>query len=346
MVTAYGREEVLTEAEGAGIENVLIKPVSASMLFDSVVACSAAHRPRPPARDLPERGRHRLAALRARASCWSRTTRSTSRWRASCWETPGFVVDVADNGQIALDMLQQGSYDLVFMDMQMPVMDGVTATREMRKLERFANLPIVAMTANAMEQDRRKCMEAGMNDYVVKPIDPQDMWACCCDGFARGAPAPRPRRPDSRAQAGPPRPAGGIARGHRGPGHEAGPEPHDGQEIAVPGDAAPVRGRPAGRGDGDPAALAAGDRATAERIAHTTKAVSGNIGATAGAGAGRGAGDWRSGGTVRRPVIEQLLDEVDTPLRELLAALARGWRPIPAGGRACMKAAAIHLAAR
>lgn len=63
------------------------------------------------------------------------------------------------------------------MDMQMPVMDGVTATIEIRKCARLGKLPVVAMTANAMEQDRRRCLECGMNDFLVKPIDPDAMWA-------------------------------------------------------------------------------------------------------------------------------------------------------------------------
>jgi two-component system, sensor histidine kinase and response regulator len=65
----------------------------------------------------------------------------------------------------------------VLMDMQMPVMDGLTATREIRKQEVFAGLPIVAMTANAFAEDRRKCKDAGMDGFVAKPIDPDTLWA-------------------------------------------------------------------------------------------------------------------------------------------------------------------------
>jgi two-component system, sensor histidine kinase and response regulator len=89
----------------------------------------------------------------------------------------GLVVDIAGDGQVALEMVGRQPYELVLMDMQMPVMDGVTATREIRKLPGMARLPIIAMTANAMEQDRRKCMEAGMNDVVIKPVEPQDLHA-------------------------------------------------------------------------------------------------------------------------------------------------------------------------
>ncbi|HET6827721.1 MAG TPA: response regulator, partial [Ramlibacter sp.] len=78
-------------------------------------------------------------------------------------------------GQQALDKVQAKHYDLVLMDMQMPVMDGVTATRLIRKIDRLSQLPIVALTANAMPQDQKRCIEAGMNDYLFKPIEPEDL---------------------------------------------------------------------------------------------------------------------------------------------------------------------------
>ncbi|GFE51451.1 hypothetical protein So717_32040 [Roseobacter cerasinus] len=80
----------------------------------------------------------------------------------------GVVVESAENGQEALDKLAERSFDLVFMDLQMPVLDGVAATTEIRK--RGLTLPIVGVSANAFEEDRKKCLKAGMNDYVTKPI--------------------------------------------------------------------------------------------------------------------------------------------------------------------------------
>lgn len=88
----------------------------------------------------------------------------------------GFQVEIAANGQEALDRLQQGTFDLVLMDMQMPVMDGVTATQAIRQHPQWTQLPVVAMTANAMEQDRQQCLAAGMNDFVSKPIEPDQLW--------------------------------------------------------------------------------------------------------------------------------------------------------------------------
>ncbi len=88
----------------------------------------------------------------------------------------GYRADVAGNGIEALQALNSRPYDLVLMDMQMPEMDGLEATSEIRKLpSEVARIPIIAMTANAMKGDRERCIQAGMNDYVSKPIDPVNL---------------------------------------------------------------------------------------------------------------------------------------------------------------------------
>ncbi|MBF0459940.1 MAG: response regulator [Magnetococcales bacterium] len=91
-------------------------------------------------------------------------------------ERVGVIVAEADHGGTALRMLQTLSYHLVLMDVQMPEMDGLTATRIIRSNRRFDTLPIIAMTAHAMEEDRQKCLEVGMNDHVGKPIDLQELY--------------------------------------------------------------------------------------------------------------------------------------------------------------------------
>ncbi len=87
-------------------------------------------------------------------------------------ETIGFQVDLAENGRQALEAVGEGTFDLVLMDVQMPEMDGYAATRQIRSLDgALSEIPIIAMTANAMEGDRERCLQAGMNDYISKPID-------------------------------------------------------------------------------------------------------------------------------------------------------------------------------
>jgi CheY-like chemotaxis protein len=86
-------------------------------------------------------------------------------------ERQGFHVDVAEDGLEALSMLGMHEYRLVLMDMQMPRLDGIESTRQLRRQRRHDQLPIIAMTANAFAEDKKRCLDAGMNDFISKPID-------------------------------------------------------------------------------------------------------------------------------------------------------------------------------
>ena len=98
-------------------------------------------------------------------------------------ESMGLSVDIADNGRMALEMLALKDYAAVFMDIQMPEMDGYETTRRVRANPQLRKLPIIALTAHGMVGDREKCLKAGMDDHLSKPIDPQalaDMVARWC----------------------------------------------------------------------------------------------------------------------------------------------------------------------
>jgi two-component system, sensor histidine kinase and response regulator len=330
MVTAHGREEVLKEAETAGIQNVLVKPVNASILFDTTMGVLGGRRAEalPADADGPVADQ-RLVSLRGARILLVEDNDINQQVARELLEDAGFTVDVADNGEIALAQVQKAAYDLVFMDMQMPVMDGVTATREIRKLAQLEHMPIVAMTANAMDQDRRKCMEAGMNDFLVKPIDPEEMWTI----LARWV---RPRRPAT--QAAPQAPAETAARAQAIAATPAAtqsptlPQGIAGLDTALglsrmmgkqPLYLAMLRRFAVGQQDAIRdlrAALQRGDVATAERLAHTTKAVCGNVGATlVQACADQLELALREGAPGSD--VDQLLAALEAPMCELLAAL-------------------------
>ena len=174
MVTAYGREEVLKQAEDTGFANVLIKPVTPSMLFDSAVeALGADHET---TYDVPAAPTRELSRLRGAQILLVEDNELNQEVALGLLEDAQMLIDVAANGEDAVRMASTKEYDLVLMDMQMPVMDGVTATKAIRSKPQLSNLPIIAMTANVMAADREKCIEAGMNDHVAKPIDPDELF--------------------------------------------------------------------------------------------------------------------------------------------------------------------------
>jgi two-component system sensor histidine kinase/response regulator len=173
LVTAYGREDVLRQAEQSGFENVLIKPVTSSILFDTTVGALSAE--------------VEIADVKAIASSFDATSIRGSRIllvedneinqevAIGQLEDAELFVDLAVNGAEAVRMVRENEYDVVLMDMQMPVMDGIEATKAIRSEERFRDLPIVAMTAAAMAIDRERCLSAGMDDHIAKPIDPDQL---------------------------------------------------------------------------------------------------------------------------------------------------------------------------
>jgi len=104
---------------------------------------------------------------------------------ASLLMAAGQHVTIAPNGLAAVEAVRNGRYDLVLMDVQMPGMDGLEATRRIRQLAEGRKLPIVAMTANAFEEDRRRCVEAGMDDFLAKPVEAEDLYRVMLEWYPR-----------------------------------------------------------------------------------------------------------------------------------------------------------------
>jgi len=218
-----------------------------------------------------------------------------------------------------VQMVAAHNYDLVLMDMQMPVMDGLAASRAIRLKPQFRSLPIIAMTANVMESDRDKCIEAGMNDHVAKPIDPQALFVALLRWIK-----PRGDRATGAA-------AGAVAVTGSVP-RPAGPPETTALEIAGVDTESALR-----RTGGNPkryqmllrkfaesanveeirAAHASGDTATAERAAHSLKGAAANLGATAVANAAADAETTIKAGQSVQPVLEAL----DAKLRAVVQAI-------------------------
>ena len=172
MVTAHGREMLAqrSEADQALLDGFLVKPVTASMLFDAVADAGLARGTQCARQPATAAGPKRLAGLRLLVAEDNLNNQQVAR---ELLEDEGASVQIAGNGQQAVDAVAaaQPPFDVVLMDLQMPVMDGLAATRAIRQGLALPTLPIVAMTANALASDRQACLAAGMNDHIGKPFD-------------------------------------------------------------------------------------------------------------------------------------------------------------------------------
>ena len=339
MVTAFSHESLADEAAAAGIEQVLSKPVNESTLHDAIVESllgsdvmkvrrqQRARLGVKPAEMLRQRG---AKVLLAEDSALNRQV--ALEFLAEI----GVQADVAVNGAEAIERVHAGSYDLVLMDIQMPELDGISATRTLRADPRYAELPIIAMTAHAMSTDRDLSLAAGMNDHLTKPVDPEQLHAA----LARWLPTRRAMDPAAPETGGPVSGFGADAASIPGAALEA-------HQQAV-FDRLAARGLDVDQGlahhlrrvpfylgvlrafadeygsapERMNAALAAGDRETIFRLSHTLKAASEGIGAAALAQAARSVEDL---GRTQLPPAE-LMAELLAALGSVLQAL----RDLPA----------------
>ncbi len=175
MVTAFGREEVMNQAEKVGINSLLIKPVNASLLLDTIMQTFCRDPRAFSTEKAPEEVRTRLDRIRGARVLLVDDNSVNQQVAAELLREAGLITDFAANGQEAVAAVSSTDYDLVFMDIQMPVMGGYEATALIRGNDRYAELPIIAMTAHAMSGVREECLAAGMSDYLSKPVDPAQL---------------------------------------------------------------------------------------------------------------------------------------------------------------------------
>ncbi|HJW72331.1 MAG TPA: heavy metal translocating P-type ATPase [Geothrix sp.] len=173
IVTAYGDDETQRQVAQEGLDGYLAKPVTASGLFDAIMGAfqKSEHGTLPPAP--PQEGiEMRLAGARVLLVEDNDFNQQVGQELLAML---GVEVTLANDGKEALEKVRQTRYDAVLMDLQMPVMDGYESATLMRLDPQFASLPIIAMTAHALLQERQKCLAIGMSDYVTKPIDPEEL---------------------------------------------------------------------------------------------------------------------------------------------------------------------------
>jgi PAS domain S-box-containing protein len=320
MVTGYGREEVFKQATDAGFATVLLKPVSPSTLFDTTIqvigfagGSGAAKTLAPPPVDV-------LASLRGLRILLAEDNELNQEVAVGLLDGADLTIDIAGNGAVAVEKVRAQSYDIVLMDMQMPVMDGLEATRQIRADKQFDGLPILAMTANAMAADRERCLAAGMNGHISKPIDPDELFRSLAHWTKRDQPG---------ETAAPP--------------HAAESKPNGVGRVEVPTiDGIDMRtglARTGGRPEqyinllrrfaerhGDnvaeiTAALDSGDAALAQRLAHTLKGVAATMGADAVAAAAMEIETGLKNGGKVADAIPDLRRELEPLIARIHAAL-------------------------
>jgi len=332
MVTAFGREEAMNavHSQGARVNAVLTKPVTASTLLEAVGEALGRGRVVPDRVATRAQGQtEHLQQLKGARVLLVEDNALNQELAMELLRQAGMEVVLANHGQEALDLLAADPrFDGVLMDCQMPVMDGYTATRHLRSLPQFANLPIIAMTANAMAGDREKVIAAGMVDHIPKPLRVEEMFACMARWIRPAAPAAAPA-------------VAALDKAPR-PGASAGAKAAKAVDVDLP--ALPGVDQAVGLGvvlndrrlyrrllgmfleeyPGFEQAVAdavqQGDWPLATRLAHTLKGAAGTIGARQLAAAA-GALEAEGAHEARAPEAAQLLAEVGALLRPLIEAL-------------------------
>jgi two-component system sensor histidine kinase/response regulator len=330
LVTAYGREDVFRESDSVGFDAILLKPVTPSLVFDATMrALCGTDEGTDRALTSPLRERSGdLGRLQGARVLLVEDNELNQQVALELLGAVGVETSVAANGEEGVRSVEQFEYDLVLMDLQMPVMDGLEATRQIRGLPACRALPILAMTANAMAGDRERSIAAGMNDHITKPIDPDELF----DALLRWLPA-RAGRPAAAAEA--------LATA--APPTDTSANPNQ-WLYGIPSlDAADGLRRVLGRQEAYVGllrrfaraqadafeqirtALADGRRADAERAAHTLKGVAGSIGARR---LQREAGEVEA--ALRRGVVAELdtlIQPAEQSLDDLVAAILAGIPP-------------------
>ncbi|MCH8837442.1 MAG: response regulator [Candidatus Marinimicrobia bacterium] len=277
MVTAYGREEIVQQAEEIGLEGFLIKPVNQSILFDTIMHTFGKEVKKVSRASLSKDQVSELANQIEGAKILLVEDNEINQEVASeILANAGLVVSIARDGSEAVAAVNRNAYDAVLMDIQMPVMDGYQATRAIRKNPSMKDLPIIAMTANVMAGDAEKSLAAGMNAHVGKPIDPAELFSA----LAKWIKPSERELPKSEDKPSAPieMPAAELP-DLPGIDTQTGLARIGGNAILYRKLLSKFRDNQGQAPDKIKSALEAGDQQLAQRLAHTLQGVSGNVGA-------------------------------------------------------------------
>lgn len=276
MVTAHGREEIINEIRKVSLSGFIVKPVSPSTLFDTIVSGIYGEEKSCAIVEATDKSSMEdLSMLKGSKVLLVEDNDVNQQLAKELLEMENVDVSIACNGKEGVELVFRESFDAVLMDIQMPVMDGYTAAGKIREQVSGEELPIIAMTANAMVGDREKCIEAGMDDHISKPINPDELygkllkWITGTEREVRTAGKIETRQHEvsftDRLKGFNTRDAmlrmGGSVDAYRNILHKV----INNRELAY---------------DELLASLKKGDREKAVRTAHTLKSVAGNIGAT------------------------------------------------------------------
>jgi two-component system sensor histidine kinase/response regulator len=184
MITAYSREDIIQQSNDVNLDGFLIKPVHPSVLLNAIIDVFDQNRfgenpsPQSLGRAMGDERLHKIKGFKLLLVEDNDINQQVAK---EILEQEGFDVDIATDGLEAVQKIRKNCFDAVLMDLQMPIMDGYEATHIIRSEPQFDDLPIIAMTAHAMTDVKEKCLSIGMNGYVVKPIDVDELVASLFD---------------------------------------------------------------------------------------------------------------------------------------------------------------------